>query len=155
MTDINGNQLWQVLWQGARFDFEQNVFEDTTAGLDASRLADGFNRDHHGDFLVLGHFVEIHMQHLSAERMMLDLLHQCQAFGTRVVLHCEIYQEVLGDGMMNQILHFLGADFQILRLGLATVNHGRDTPEAAQFFSAGAPRQRSRKCIECYRFHVW
>ena len=116
-------------------------------------FADGFDRHHDGDLLVLGDFVKIDMQHLAAQRMMLDFLHQRQALGPGIVLDRQVHQQVFGDGMVDEVFHFLGVDFQVLRLGLAAVNDGRDAPGGAQFLGPAAPRQRAGKCVQWYRFH--
>ena len=98
--------------------------------------------------------MEIHVQHFAAQRMVLNLLHQSQPLGPGIVLDRQVHQQVLRKGMVNQILHLLGTDFQILGLGLPAVNDGRDSPCGAQFFGPGAASQRPRECVQCYRFHV-
>ena len=55
--------------------------------------------------------------------------------------------------MMDQVLHFLGVDLQVLGLGLASINDRRDASGGAQSFRPGPPRQRAGECIQCYRFH--
>ena len=140
--DIHGDHLGQILGQAAHLDLEQHVFEHAAVGLDALGFADGFDRHHDGDLLVLGDFVEIHMQHLAAERMVLDFLHQGQPLGPGIVLDRQVHQEVFGDGMVNQVFHFLGVDLEVLRLGLPAVNDGRNAAGGAQFFGPGAPAQR-------------
>ena len=95
------------------------MLEHAAADLHAHGFADGFHRHQDGDLLVFGNFVEIHVEHLAGERMMLDFLDQGEAFGAGVVLDRQVHQQVLGDGMVDQVLHLLGADFEVLGLGCA------------------------------------
>jgi hypothetical protein len=97
------------LGRAAHLDLEQHVLQHAAVGLDAFGFADGLDRHQDGDLLVLGDFVEIHVQHLAGEGMVLDFLHQRQPLGPGVVLDRQVHQEVLGDGMVDQVLHFLGA----------------------------------------------
>ena len=114
------------------------MFEGAAAVLDAGGFADGFNGHEHGDLLVFGHFMEIHMDDLAGERMMLDFLQQREALGAGVVLHREVYEQVFRGGMIQQVANFLANHFDVLRLGLATINGGGHATGGAQFFDFGA-----------------
>jgi hypothetical protein len=50
--------------------------------------------------------------------------------------------------MVDQVPHFLGADFEVLRRGLAAINDGRDAASRAERFGPGAPGQDARNCVE-------
>ena len=115
VADVHGDDLRQILGQGAHPDLEQHVLQHTAVGLDALGFADGLDRHHDGHLLVLGHFVEIHVQHLTGEGMVLDFLHQCQPLGPGVVLDRQVHQQVFGDRMVDEVFHFLGVDFEVLR----------------------------------------
>ncbi len=127
----------------AHFDLEQNVLKNAAAVLDAGGFARRFNWHHDGHLLVFGNFMEIHMQHLAAQRMMLDFLHQCEPLGPRVILDREVHQQVLRDGMVNQIVQIRGGDLQALGLLLPAINDRRNAPGIAQFFRAAAPGLRA------------
>ena len=90
--------------QRADLDLVQNVLEHATTGFDTHRLTRGFDRHHDGDFFGGGNFVEVHMQHLAAERMMLNFLHQGEVLG---LVHGEIHQNVLRSGMVDEVVEFL------------------------------------------------
>ena len=124
------------------------MLQHAALGLHALGLADGFDRHQDGYLLVLGHFVEINVQHLAGEGMVLDFLHQGQSLGPGIVLDGQVHQEVLGDGMVNQVFHFLGVDFQVLRLGLPAIDDGRDAPGGAERFGPGPPAQDAGGCVE-------
>ena len=93
------------------------------------------------------------MQDLPAQGVVLDFLHQREPLRTRVIFHLEIHQQVLGDGMVDEVFHFFGLELEVLGLGLTAIDHGRDAPCGAQSLRAGAPAQRPGKGIQCYRFH--
>ena len=118
--------LRQIFGQAAHLDLEQHVLQHAAVGLHALGFADGLDRHQDGDLLVLGHFVEIDVQHLAGERMVLDFLHQRQPLGPGIVLDRQVHQEVLGDRMVDQVFHFLGVDFEVLRRGLPAINDGRN-----------------------------
>ena len=90
------------------------MLEHAALGLDALGFADGFNRHHDGDLLVFGDLVEINVEHLAGQGMVLDFLDQRQPLGPGIVLDRQVHQEILGDRMVNQVLHFLGLDFEVL-----------------------------------------
>ena len=133
--DVHDDLFRQILGQGADFELEQDVFEHAAAVFHAGGLANGFHRHLDGDLLVFGDFVEIHVQHLAVERIVLDFLHEREAFGARVVFDGQIHEQVFGGGMVDQIAEFLRADFEVLRLGLAAVNDRRHAAGAAQLSS--------------------
>ena len=138
----------QILGQAAHLDLEQNVLQHAALGLHALGLADGLDRHQDGHLLVLGHFVEIHVQHLAGEGMVLDFLHQGQPLGPGVVLDRQVHQEVLGNGMVNQVFHLLGVDLQVLRLGLPAIDDGRNAAGGAERFGPGPPAQHAGSCVE-------
>ena len=74
--------------------------------------------------------------------MVLDFLHQRQPLGPGVVLDRQVHQQVFGHRMVDEVFHLLGVDFQVLRLGLAAINDGRDAAGGAERFGPGPPRQR-------------
>ena len=78
------------------------------------------------------------MQHLAAERMVLDLLHQGQALGAASSLIGQVHQQIFRNGMVDQVLHLLGVDLEILRLGLAAVNDGGNAAGRAKFLGSSA-----------------
>ena len=88
------------------------------------------------------------MQHLAREGMVLDFLHQRQPLGPGIVLDRQVHQEILRDGMVDQVLHFLGVDFEVLRRGLPAIDDGRNTAPGAERFGPGAPAQDAGSCVE-------
>jgi hypothetical protein len=88
------------------------------------------------------------MQHRAAQRMVLHFLHQCQPLGPLVILDRQIHQHVFRYGMMRQILHVLGIDFQALGFLLATVNYSRDASARAQLLDSAATGLRPGKSIQ-------
>ena len=142
--DVHDDLLRQILGQGADFELEQDVFEHAAAGFHAGGFADGFHRHLDGDFFVFGDFMEIHVQHLAVERVVLDFLHEREAFGARVVLDGQIHEQVFRGGMVDQIAEFLRADFEVLRLGLAAINDRRHAAGAAQLLHFAPSHLRAR-----------
>ncbi len=126
------------------------MFENATLGLNTLSLAYGLDRDADGDLLGFSNFVEIDVQYLSGKRVVLDFLDQRQPFGTGIVFDGKIDQEVLGNGVVNQVLHFFRIYLKVLWLSLATVNDGGNTPIRTEFFSPGATSQRAGECIQRY-----
>ena len=151
---INDDLFRQILGQPANFDFEQNMFEHAFAGLDANGFADRFDGHHDRNLFVLGDLMKIHMHEFAAQRVVLDFLQQRQPLRTGIVLHREIDQEVFRRRMLDQVANFLGADLQVLRLGLPAINDGGDAPGGAQFLCPAAPCLRTGKRVQCYRFHL-
>ncbi len=99
--------------------------------------------------------MKIHVQHLAAQGVVLDFLHQGEALGAGVVLDGEIHQQVFRNGMVDQVLHFLGVDLQVLGRLLAAINDSGDAPGVAQFLDSAPARLRAGKCIQWYRFHFF
>ena len=150
MGDIYHELFGQVLRQSAGFDLEQHVFQHAAISLHTLGFADGFDWHHDGDLLVLGDFVKIHMQHFPAQGMMLDFLHERQPLGPRVFFDREVNQEVFRGGVMDQIPELLRADLDVLRLGLASINHCRDAPGLTEFLGSGASAERAGDCVQGY-----
>jgi hypothetical protein len=50
--------------------------------------------------------------------------------------------------MVDQVFHFLGVDFDVLRRGLPAINDGRNAPSGTESFGSGPPAQDTRTCIE-------
>jgi hypothetical protein len=134
MAHVHDNLLRQILRQAADLELEQDVFEHAAAVFHAGGLANGFQWHIDGDSFVFGHLVEIHVQHLAVERVVLDFLHQREAPGARVAFHGQIHEQIFRGGTVDQILEFLRADFEVLRLGLTAINDGGHTAQAAQLF---------------------
>ena len=148
VADIHRDQLRQIFGQPAHLDLEQHVLQHAAVGLHALGFADGLDRHQDGDLLVLGHLVEIDVQHLAGQGMVLDFLHQRQALGPGIVLDRQVHQEVLGNGMVNEVFHFLGVDFEVLRLGLPAIDDGRNAAAGAERFGPGPPAQDAGSCVE-------
>ena len=55
--------------------------------------------------------------------------------------------ELQARGMVNEVLHFAGLNFEPLGFGLAAIDDGGDAAFGAQFFSAGAPSEVTRHCV--------
>ena len=144
MAHVHDNLFRQIFGQGADFELEQDVFEHAAAVLDAGGFADGFQWHMDDDLFIFGDLVEIHMQHLAVERVVLDILHEREAFGARVAFHGQIHEHVFGDGMVDQILEFLRADFEVLRPGLAAINDGGHPARTAQLFHSAPAHLRAR-----------
>ena len=149
MAHVHDDLFRQILGQAADLELEQDVFEHAAAVFHAGGLANGFQRHIDGDPFVFGDFMEIHVQHLAVERVVLDFLHQREAFGARVAFHGQIHEQIFRGGMVDQILEFLRADFEVLRLGLAAINDRRaHGPTPRNFFTS--PR---RTCVRGYAFN--
>ena len=133
MAHVHDHLLGQIPGQGAHFQFEDHVLEHAAAVFHAGRFADGFQRHQDDHFFVFGHFMEIHVQHVAFERMVLDFLHQREAFGAGVVFDGQIHQQIFRNGMVDEVAEFLGADFEVLRFGLPAINDGGHAPGGAQF----------------------
>ena len=133
MAYVHNNLFGQILGQSAHLQFEDHVFEHATGIFHASRFADGFQRHQDDDLFVLGHFMEIHVQHVAFQRVVLDFLHQREAFGAGVVFNGQIHQQVFRNGMVDEVAEFLGAEFEILWFGLPAINDGRHAPGGTQF----------------------
>ena len=87
--------------------------------------------------------MEINVEHLAAERMMLDVLHQGEALGAGIAVDRQVNQEVFRNRVMEQVRELARDDFQVLRRGLATVN-GRGHPAGgAEFFDFTAAHLRT------------
>jgi hypothetical protein len=97
--------------------------------------------------------VEIDMQHLAAQRVVLDLLHQSQALRPGVILHRQVHQDDLGGGMMDQVLQVDLFDLEVLGAGLSSVNHGRHTPGCPYLLRSDPARGRPGICRQWYRLH--
>ena len=143
MADVHGDLLRQILGQTADLEFEQNVFEHATAGFHASRFPGSFQRDVDDDFFVFGDFMEIHVQHVAFERVMLDFLHEREAFGARIAFNGQVHQHVFRGRMVDEFLKFLRVDLEVLRFGLATINDRGHAPGGAQSFGSAPARQRA------------
>ena len=124
------------------------MLQHAALGLHALGLADGLDRHQDGHLLVLGHLVEIHVQHLAGEGMVLDFLHQRQPLGPGIVLDRQVHQQVLGHRMVNEVFHFLGVDLEVLRLGLPAIDDGRDAAGGAERFGPGPPAQHAGSCVK-------
>ena len=124
------------------------MFEHAAAVFHAGGLANGFHRNLDGDLFVFGDLVKIHVQHLAVERVVLDFLHECKTFGAGVAFDGQIHEQIFRDGMVDQVLHFFGVDFEVLRRGLPAVDDGRDTATGTERFGPGTPRQDAGNCIE-------
>ena len=76
--------------------------------------------------------------------MVLDFLHQRQALRAGVVLDGEIHQQILRDGVLDEVFEFLGVDFQVLGLRLPPINHGGNAPRLHEVFwpRPGEPKDR-------------
>ena len=92
MAHSHRDLLRQIFGQPTDPDLKQHVLKHAALGLHTLGLTKGLDRHQNGHLLVLGHLVEIHVQHLAAKRMVLDFLHQRQPLGARIVL----------DGKVNQ-----------------------------------------------------
>src|ERR1039458_10229644 len=82
---------------------------------------------------------EIDMQHFAGEGIVLNFLHQRQSLGPGIVLDGEVHQEILGDRMVDQVFHFLGVDFDVLRRHLPAINDGWDAPSGTESLGSGPP----------------
>ena len=114
------------------------MLEHAASGLDPGRFTRRFHRDSHGNLLVLGDLMKIDVQNLPGERVVLHFLHQDQPGRVGVSFDCQINQDGLGNGVMNQIFDLLEPDLEVLRLGSTPVNDGRDASTGAQFSDAAA-----------------
>jgi len=85
------------------FNLKHHVFEHAAAVFHAGRFASGFQRHQDGHFFVFRHFMEIHVQHVAFQRVMLDFLHQREAFGAGVVFDGQIHQQIFGSRMVNEV----------------------------------------------------
>ena len=132
MAHVHNHLLGQILGQGAHFQFEHHVFEHAAAVFHTGRFASGFQRHQNDHFFIFGHFMEIHVQHVAFQRVVLDFLHQREALGAGVVFDGQIHQQIFGSGMVNEVAKFLGADLEVLRLGLPAINDGGHAPGGAQ-----------------------
>jgi hypothetical protein len=85
--------------------------------------------------------MEIHMHDLAAERVMLDFLNQRQAPG---LVEIEIHEDVLGGGVVDEIIQFARDEFQIFRLGgELAVDDGGHATGFAKFLVSAATRLRA------------
>ena len=150
LSDINQNLLRQILRQRADLEFENDVFENAAASFDADRFAGGFNGHHDGYQFVFGDFMKINVQHFSGQRVMLDFLNEREAL---LLVHVQIHENVLGEGLIDEIGHFAPDKLEIFGLGLTTVDGGRDATCITEFFYFRASRLGARKCIQWNRFH--
>ena len=103
MANVHRQRLRQILGQGAHLELEQHVLQRAAVGLDAFSFAGRLERHQHGDLFVFGHLVEINVQHLAREGMVLDFLHQRQPLGPGIILDRQVHQEILGDGMVDEV----------------------------------------------------
>jgi len=94
------------------------------------------------------------MHHFAGERVVLDLLHQGQAFGLGVLVHRQIDQQVLRGRVMDEILEGLAIHFEVLRFGFAAVDDGRNPAPLAKLLGSASAAQRARIRGQWYRFHV-
>ena len=154
MADIDADHFGQIFWQSSNANLEQDVFEHAAAGLDPLGFTDGFDRNHDGDFLIFGDFVEIDVQDLATQRVMLHFLDQGEPFRPCIVLDLEVHQQVFGDRMVDEVFHFFGDDFELLGLSLTAIDDGGDAAGSAQLLGPSPPRQRPRECVQCYGFHA-
>ena len=115
------------------------------AGLHARRFARRFERNVDGDLFIFGDFVEIHMQHFAAHRVVLDFLHEREALGLGIALHGQVDQEVFGNRVVDEVADLLGIHLEVLRLGLATINRRRHTAGRTEFFDFTALNESARK----------
>ena len=99
------------------------MFENSAAGLDADRFARGFNRHHDSDEFVLGDFVEIHMKNFTAQRVMLNFLNKRE---TLLLVHVQVHKDILGERVVDEVGQLAPDQLKIFRLGLASVDRGRD-----------------------------
>ena len=110
---------------------------------------DGFARRFHrhgeGDLFVLGHFVQINVQHLVGQDVVLDFLDDGQAVGLGVALHGEVQQHDFRGGAVDDIPDVLEIDFKVLRRVELAVNDGGNAAGGAQCSGAGPPAQSPRK----------
>ncbi len=134
MAHVHNNLFGQILGQGAHLQFEHDVFEHAAGVFHPGRLADGFQRHLDDDFLVLGHFMKIHVQDVAVQRVMLDFLDEREAPGAGVIFDGQIHQQIFRDGMVDEVAEFLGVDLEVLGLGLPAVNDGGHAPGGTQLF---------------------
>ena len=148
MADIHRDDLRQIFGQAAHLDLEQHVLQHAALGLYALGFANRLDRHEDGDFLILGDFVEIHVEHLAGEGVVLDFLDQGQPLGPGVVLDRQVHQQVFGDRMVDEVFHFLGIDLEILRWRLPAIDDGRNPAVGPERFGPGAPAQEAGSCFE-------
>ena len=102
--DIHDQLLRQILGQGAHLEFEKHVFQHAaTVFRYTGRFAGGFQRHHDDDLFTLGHFMEIHVEHIAVQRVVLDFLDQGEAFGPRVAFDGQVHQEIFRGGMVDEV----------------------------------------------------
>ena len=142
---VNRDLLRQIFRERAHLELEQDVRERTAAGLDAGCFANRFDRDGNRHLFGRGNFVKIHMEHLAAERVMLDFLHQREALGAGIAFHGQIHEKIFRGRIMQQIGDVVVNDFQVLGLGLAAVDGRGHTAGRAKFFNRTALHERARK----------
>ena len=114
---------------GGAADFQRVVeLLQHTASLHSGRLAGEVNRNMGGDFRLLIDREEIDVQSLPGERVVLDGLEESELFGAAEV---EIDNDVFRGGVGQQLIEGLCVNLQVLVLGAASVDHGRDPALAA------------------------
>ena len=84
------------------------------------------------------------MQHLAAERVVLDVLDEREALGARVLFHGQIHQHVFRGGMVDEFRKVVINHFKVLRFDLAAINGRGHTAGAAEFRDFGALDLRTR-----------
>ena len=153
LADIDVDDFRQIPRQRAHFDFEQHVFQDATAGFDASGFPDGFHRDGDRHLFILGNFMKIHVKDFAAQRMVLHFLDQRQPPALGAAFERQIHQDGFGDGTVNQVFNLVQTDFEVLWSRPAAIDDCGNPPVGAQFFDAGPFGQRARRSRQRYRFH--
>ena len=121
--------------------------------LDARGFADRFHGDQNSHLFIRGDLMQIQMEHIAAQGMVLNFLHQGQTLGTSVVLDNQIQQHVFRGGVVEQIGDFVETDFEILGFGLTAVNDGGHAARSTEFLDSAALQERARERFQCYRFH--
>ena len=77
------------------------------------------------------------MQHLAAERVMLNIANERQALAVPFV-NRKINQQNFRMRGMDHVFEILRRDFEVLRLIMAAVNHGRNAAIRTHFLHPGA-----------------
>ena len=147
MRHIDLDHFRQIFWQRARFDPEQNVFQDPAARLDPGRFTFGFNRDHDGHFLVFSDFMEVHMEEGAAQSMMLHLLDEGQPFGAGIAGNIQIDQNIFRSRMVDEVFEVAERNLELLGSVMAAIDHSRNAAAMAQFLGTAPSAEGAR--IRC------
>src|SRR5688572_21422330 len=154
LSDIDGNDIWQIRGSRANLDLKEHVFEHAAAGLHPFGLANRFERNRSRNLLIRRNFLEIDMQHLPTERVMLNIANERETLALSPTER-QVHQKNFRVGGVDHVFEILRSDFEILRLIMATVNNSGNAAIRAHLFNTGALAQFAWKRAQRYRFHLF